>query len=103
MYRIHSIKVARSALTFATVLAFIYVVMMSILFSMMFVFPSVSGLTVHQGMHLPTWKEIVGLLLILPPLVFVVVWIFFYPLAALFCFLYNQVAKITGGIEFSSF
>jgi hypothetical protein len=63
------------------------------------------GQKVHQPTPLSAAKQvaIVAMVLIVPPLVFVVTWLFFYPLAALFCFLYNQVAKLTGGIEFSTF
>jgi hypothetical protein len=100
MYRIQSIKVARSALTFATILAFLYAVIFLIVMSSLFVCGKAGGMRLHRPMHLPA--EVVSVLVV-PPLVFVTVWIFFYPLFALFCFLYNQVTKVTGGIEFSIF
>jgi hypothetical protein len=58
--------------------------------------------TVRQPTHMSAVKEAAGLLLV-PLVFFVLAWLFFYPFAALFCYLYNQVAKITGGIEFSIF
>jgi hypothetical protein len=99
MYRIQSLKVARSALTFATMLAFLYAVMSLILILSLLVRRKAGGMTPHRPMLLLT----AGDFLFVPPLVFVVAWFFSYPFAALFCFLYNQVAKVTGGIEFSVF
>jgi hypothetical protein len=89
---------------FATLLASFYAVAFLILFIFWFVSWAVGGLIVHNlPNHLPTGAEAAGMLLFVPPLVFVLASALFFPFAALFCFLYNQVAKVTGGIEFSIF
>jgi hypothetical protein len=98
MYRIQFITVARSAISVATVAPILYVVM----FIALCISWALSRQMAHQPTHLPSVKDIAAIPLIMV-LAFVVTWIFFYPLAALFCFLYNQVAKLTGGIEFSIF
>jgi hypothetical protein len=104
MYRIQYVGVARTALVFATVLASFYAMLFLILFIFLFVCWTAGGLFVHSlPNHLPSGAEATALLLFVPPLVFVLVSAFLYPFAALYFFLYNQVAKVTGGIEFSIF
>lgn len=88
-YRIQSVKVARSAVVIVTLTAVFYAVGFLII------------VVSQQPTHLSAVK-MAGLPLV-PLIGFVLAWLFFYPFATLFCYLYNQVAKITGGIEFSIF
>jgi hypothetical protein len=75
-------------------MASFYVVAFSIMFAYMLIF----GRMLHQQTaSLPDSASF----LVVFPVIFVITWLFFYPIAALFCFLYNQVAKMTGGVEFS--
>ena len=101
MYRVQSLRVARSALTFATMAAAFYAVAFLIFLILMFSW-TVIGPMFHQPIHPPAARE-AAMIPFLPLIIFVLAWLFFYPFAALFCYLYNQVAKITGGIEFSIF
>ena len=96
MYRIQSVRVAKSALVLATLIAAFYsVVALILIVSSAFVDPMVHQHTgAATGMHYAAFPAVIGV-------VFVVVWLFSYPMAALFCYLYNQVAKMTGGVEFS--
>ena len=93
MYRIQSVRVARSALVLATLTASFYVVAFFVAFVSSAVF----------GYPPPGSRPDSAAMLVILPILFVVVWLFFYPIAALFCFIYNQVAKMTGGVEFSVF
>ncbi len=100
MYRIQSVKVARTALVLSTMAGFLYAAAILILFLSLFVSWAVGGHLIQTLHHLPTWKQAVGIFLLVPPIIFIVMSIIFYPFTALFCFLYNQVAKLTGGVEF---
>ena len=75
----------------ATLTASLYVVAFFVALASMAVF----GPLVHR----PDSAAMIVLL----PVVFVFISLFFYPMTALFCFLYNQVAKMTGGVEFGIF
>ena len=101
MYRIRSARVAKTALTFATLAAAFYAVAFLIFAILMFSW-TVIGPMFHQPIHSLAAKE-AAMLPLVSPIIFVIMWLFFYPFAALFCYLYNQVAKITGGIEFTTF
>jgi hypothetical protein len=100
MYRIQSVEIVRTALILATMTAFLYAAAILILFLSLFVSWAVGGHLIQTLHHLPSWKQAAGIFLLVPPIVFVVLTVLVYPFAALFCFLYNQVAKLTGGIEF---
>jgi ABC-type multidrug transport system permease subunit len=96
MYRIQSVRVARSALVLTTLTASLQVIAFSVAFASRLVIAPIFRWQ-------PTSPPDNAAILVLLPVVFVVTWLFFYPMSALFLFLYNQVAKVTGGVEFSAF
>jgi hypothetical protein len=103
VYRIQSVKVARTAMVLAPILASLYAAAILILFLGLLGYWAIGGHLNFPPHGVPTWKQAAGILLLVPPIVFVLMTVIIYPLAALFCFLYNQVAKLTGGIEFGIF
>ena len=78
MYRVQSLRVARSALTFATMAAAFYAVAFLIFLILMFSW-TVIGPMFHQPIHPPAARE-AAMIPFLPLIIFVLALLFFLPI-----------------------
>ena len=101
MYRVESVPVLRSAALLASLMATVYVAFFVVLLA-----PLAVGTIIERwfaagnGSPAPLWAWFA--LPLVPLVIFTFVWLIFLPLMGLLCFCYNQAAKVTGGIEFST-
>jgi hypothetical protein len=101
MYRIESVAVFRSAAILASLIAALYAALLGLWLVVLAVGWIIGRLpAAAHGPSAPLWVWL-NLPLVLP-VIFAIAWLIFLPLMALFCYCYNQAAKVTGGIEFTA-